>query len=349
MDSINTALLQVFFGVLIMATATSRRSSPTMTTSQKTPSEPIHRHPVFGLSITPNDAAKAFTLAMAADRLGLDIIGIQDHPYNGTFLDTWILISTLAASTKRIRYFTDVCDLPMRPPAMLAKATATLDILTKGRVELGLGAGAFWDAIHSYGGPRRNPGEAVAALEEALQVIRLIWNYGGPRRRVSFPGKYYQLENAQAGPSPHHSIGIWLGATRPRMMELIGRSGDGWVIPLSSYMSPDEIRAAQQLINAAAKKNGRSPDAIARISNLIGVIDEQGEMKRSSGEKALFVGPSSQWVDWMVSSYRNLGVDRFVFWPSEGEEESQLRLFAERVVPKVRASLAEKTINTQVT
>jgi len=296
----------------------------------------------------PNNAEKAFTLARTADELGLDIIGVQDHPYNGTFFDTWTLISSLAASTKKIRYFSDVSDLPMRPPAMLAKTTATLDIITKGRVELGIGAGAFWDAIHTYGGPRRNPGEAVAALEEAMQVIHLIWNFGGPRRRVSFPGKYYQLENAQAGPSPYHNIGIWLGATRPRMMELIGRSGDGWVIPLSSYMSRDEIRAAQQLINAAARKSNRSLDSIARVSNIIGVIDEQGGLNKSSGEKTPFVGSTSQWVDWMVSSYKDLGVDTFVFWPAaEGQEESQLRLFAERVVPKVRASLREKATGTR--
>jgi len=296
----------------------------------------------------PNNAEKAFTLARTADELGLDIIGVQDHPYNGTFFDTWTLISSLAASTKKIRYFSDVSDLPMRPPAMLAKTTATLDIITKGRVELGIGAGAFWDAIHTYGGPRRNPGEAVAALEEAMQVIHLIWNFGGPRRRVSFPGKYYQLENAQAGPSPYHNIGIWLGATRPRMMELIGRSGDGWVIPLSSYMSRDEIRAAQQLINAAARKSNRSLDSIARVSNIIGVIDEQGGLNKSSGEKTPFVSSTSQWVDWMVSSYKDLGVDTFVFWPAaEGQEESQLRLFAERVVPKVRASLREKATGTR--
>jgi alkanesulfonate monooxygenase SsuD/methylene tetrahydromethanopterin reductase-like flavin-dependent oxidoreductase (luciferase family) len=330
-----------------MATLTSKRSHGTMTSTQKAPSGLTHREPTFGLSITPNNAEKAFTLAKAADQLGLDVIGIQDHPYNGTFLDTWTLISTLAASTEKIRYFTDVCDLPMRPPAMLAKASATLDILTKGRVELGLGAGAFWDAIHSYGGPRRTPGEAVAALEEALQVIHLIWNYGGPRRRVSFSGKYYQLENAQAGPSPSHNIGIWLGATQPRMMELIGRSGDGWVIPLRTYMSADEIKAAQQLINNAAEKSGRSPNSVARISNLVGLIDEGG-LTGSSAEKAPFVGSSPQWVDWIVSSYRDLGVDTFVFWPAEGQEQSQLRLFAERVVPKVRASLVQRTMTVGV-
>jgi len=78
------------------------------------------------------------------------------------------------------------------------------------------------------------------------------------------------------------------------MMELIGRSGDGWVIPLSSYMSNDQIRASQQLINVAAKKNGRSLDSIARAANMVGVIDEKGELNRSSGEKSPFVGSSSQ-------------------------------------------------------
>jgi alkanesulfonate monooxygenase SsuD/methylene tetrahydromethanopterin reductase-like flavin-dependent oxidoreductase (luciferase family) len=271
----------MFLEVLTMATLTDAKSRATPNKTQKDSLSLAHREPVFGLSITPDNVEKAFTLAKIADQLGLDIIGIQDHPYNGTFLDTWTLISTLAASTRKIRYFTDVCDLPMRPPAMLAKASATLDIITKGRIELGLGAGAFWDAIHSYGGPRRAPGEAIAALEEALQVIHLIWNYDGPRRRVSFPGKYYQLENAQAGPSPHHKISIWLGAARPGMMKLIGRIGDGWVIPLNTYMSGEEVRTSQQLIDSSAKKSGRPLDSIARVANIVGVIDERGELSRS--------------------------------------------------------------------
>ena len=125
------------------------------------------KDPVFGLSITPysNNTDSILKIARTADEHGLDIIGIQDHPYNGSFLDTWTLISALAMSTRKIRFFPDVSDLPMRQPAILAKAVATLDILTKGRIELGLGAGGFWDAIQSWGGTRRDPGEAVAAYE----------------------------------------------------------------------------------------------------------------------------------------------------------------------------------------
>ena len=113
--------------------------------------------PLFGINVDPGAGARhlALDLAVLAHQSGLDFIGIQDHPYNGAFLDTWTLLAVLGARTSRVRLLTNVADLPLRPPAMLAKAAATLDILTEGRVELGLGAGAFWDAIASYGGPRR--------------------------------------------------------------------------------------------------------------------------------------------------------------------------------------------------
>ncbi len=307
-----------------------------------------HREPTFGLSITPysNNTDGIFTLARAADELDLDIIGIQDHPYNGSFLDTWTLISALAASTRRIRFFPDVSDLPMRQPSILAKTAATLDIITKGRVELGLGTGAFWDAIQSWGGTKRNPAEAVAAYQEALQVIHLIWNYGKARGRVSFPGKYYTLENAQAGPSPYHKMSIYTGAYGPRMMEIIGKHTDGWVAPLSTYMSGDEIKIRQRLIDESARKSGRTPESIRRIAQLVGIISEKEGSGRGEKkpffihDKTPFSGSVSQWVDWLVSSYTELEQDTFIFWPaSEGGEESQVRLFAEQVVPRVRASL----------
>jgi alkanesulfonate monooxygenase SsuD/methylene tetrahydromethanopterin reductase-like flavin-dependent oxidoreductase (luciferase family) len=309
-----------------------------------------YKEPVFGLSITPysSNVDNIFKLAKTAEDLGLDIIGIQDHPYNGSFLDTWTLISTLAASTRRIRYFPDVSDLPMRPPAILAKTAATLDIITKGRTELGLGTGAFWDAIHSWGGSRRTPGEAVEAYKEALQVTRLIWNYGKGHNRVSFPGKYYQLENAQAGPSPYHKMSIWTGAVGPRMMNIIGEFTDGWVVPLSTNMSGDEIKIRQKMIDDSARKNGRLPQSIRRIAQLVGAIDEREQQEKSEKkpfflhDRTPFIGSVSHWVNWLTSSYKELGLDTFIFWPSvEGDEENQVRIFAQQIVPKLRASLKE--------
>jgi alkanesulfonate monooxygenase SsuD/methylene tetrahydromethanopterin reductase-like flavin-dependent oxidoreductase (luciferase family) len=109
----------------------------------------------------------------AADGAGLDVIGIQDHPYPARFLDTWALIPSLLAQTSRVSMFTDVANLPLRPPAMMAKAAATLDVLSGGRFDLGLGAGAFTEIVARLGGPVRTRGESIDALEEAAASWRL--------------------------------------------------------------------------------------------------------------------------------------------------------------------------------
>jgi alkanesulfonate monooxygenase SsuD/methylene tetrahydromethanopterin reductase-like flavin-dependent oxidoreductase (luciferase family) len=130
----------------------------------------------------------------------------------------------VAARTGRVRLLPDVANLPLRPPAALARSAATLDLLRGGRVELGLGAGYFLDAIAAMGGPRRSAAENVDALEEAIAVIRALWAPGPP---VRLEGRYYRLDGAEPGPPPAHPIGIWVGAYKRRMLELTGRTADG--------------------------------------------------------------------------------------------------------------------------
>ena len=110
----------------------------------------------FGVFITP-DAGQAdavVELSKLADLVGLDLVTFQDHPYQARFLDTWTLISVVAAQTTNVRLAPNVVNLPLRPPVVLARSVASLDILSGGRVELGLGAGAFWDGIAALGGPQ---------------------------------------------------------------------------------------------------------------------------------------------------------------------------------------------------
>src|SRR5215218_8940308 len=165
----------------------------------------------FGLSLVPDAAevAEARELAVRADGLGLDLIGIQDHPYQWRFLETWMLMADLLARTERVRVFPDVTDLPLRLPAMIAKQAASLDVLSGGRFELGLGAGAFWDAIGAMGGPVRSGPESVDALEEAIDIIRRVW---AAERGIDVQGEHYRMRGAHGGPAPAHDIGIWLGA-----------------------------------------------------------------------------------------------------------------------------------------
>jgi alkanesulfonate monooxygenase SsuD/methylene tetrahydromethanopterin reductase-like flavin-dependent oxidoreductase (luciferase family) len=130
----------------------------------------------FGGFLTPDagDPDRVVDLVRLAEQDGLDLVTFQDHPYQPAFLDTWTLISYVAARTERISISGNVTNLPLRPPAVLARSVASLDLLSDGRIELGIGAGAFWDAIEGMGGPRRKPREAVDSLAEAIEVIEML-------------------------------------------------------------------------------------------------------------------------------------------------------------------------------
>src|SRR3954449_6986007 len=155
----------------------------------------------FGIFPTPSaeQLESLVEQVLTAERLGIDLVGIQDHPYQRRFLDTWSLIPSLAARTERVRFFPDVANLPLRPPAVMAKAAASIDLLSEGRFELGVGAGAFWEGIGGMGGPTRSGPESVDALEEAIEVIRLMWS---GERSVAFDGKHYSLDGLHPGPVP---------------------------------------------------------------------------------------------------------------------------------------------------
>src|ERR671923_117292 len=182
----------------------------------------------FGTFITPQSGRpdEVVSLAQATERAGLDLVTFQDHPYQPAFLDTWTLLSWVAAQTETLRISPNVLNLPLRPPAVVARAAASLDLLSGGRFELGLGAGAFWEAVGAMGGPVRSPGEAVEALEEAIKIIRLFWS---GERTIEFAGRHYSVKGLHPGPPPAHPIEIWVGAYKPRMLNLIGRLADGWV------------------------------------------------------------------------------------------------------------------------
>jgi alkanesulfonate monooxygenase SsuD/methylene tetrahydromethanopterin reductase-like flavin-dependent oxidoreductase (luciferase family) len=280
----------------------------------------------LGLFVVPDaeDVERTLALVATADDVGLDLVGVQDHPYQRRFLDTWTLLAFLAARTERIRLVSDVANLPLRPPAVLAKSAASLDVLSGGRFELGLGAGGFAEAIAAIGGPERSRKESVDALEEAIAVIRLMWS---GERSVSFEGRHYRLRGVHPGPQPPHPIGIWLGAYGPRMVRLVGRLADGW-LPSVPRMAPEDLLVRQQWIDEAASAAGRDPAAIVRIANVNGTItdgDREGYLR----------GPAEQWVQQLSELRERYRFDGFLFW-GDGDPRDQLGRFAEDVAPRLR-------------
>jgi alkanesulfonate monooxygenase SsuD/methylene tetrahydromethanopterin reductase-like flavin-dependent oxidoreductase (luciferase family) len=285
--------------------------------------------PAFGVFVVPEAAQLPIALEQVAvaERAGLDLVGVQDHPYQRRYVDTWTLLVYLAARTERVRFVTDVANLPLRPPAVMAKAAATLDLLSGGRFELGLGAGAFWDAIAAYGGRKLTPAESVDALEEAIQIIRLMWS---GERSATFEGEHYRVRGAHPGPAPAHPIGVWLGAYGPRMMRVVGRRADGW-LPSLPRLALSEVPAKQEAIDEAARAAGRDPSAIVRVANVSGAITDGATGEWPSG-------PPERWVQELAGLVGELRFDGFVFWPSDGDPVAQTRRFAEEVAPAVRAA-----------
>jgi alkanesulfonate monooxygenase SsuD/methylene tetrahydromethanopterin reductase-like flavin-dependent oxidoreductase (luciferase family) len=296
----------------------------------------------FGISIVPyaDSHERARELVRLADEAGLEYVGIQDHPYQARFLDTFSLIPSLLAQTSRVSLLTDVANLPLRGPALIAKAAASLDVLSGGRFDLGLGAGAFLNQVDSLGGPRRSRAESVDALEEAIDVIRLMWS---GERIVSFEGQHYRLNDAHPGPQPGRPIGIWLGAFGPRMQRLTGRKADGW-LPSLGMLSRDQLREGNQRIDTAAEEAGRDPRRIRRILNLQGLIGEartppEGKLPVGYLAGDPLAGPPAWWAETLAGFVED-GFDTILFWPIDPSPE-QVEVFAAAVVPQLKASPAD--------
>ncbi|MEV4630009.1 LLM class flavin-dependent oxidoreductase [Micromonospora sp. NPDC049523] len=289
-------------------------------------------HPItFGLSLDPavDKLGETRQLAKTAEAGGLDYLAIQDHPYQPGFLDTWTLISHLAAETERITFFPDVADVQLRPPTMLAKAAASLSVLTHGRIVLGVGGGATADGIAAMGGVRRGGGETVSYTEESLQIMRRALA-GDTVRLVS---DQHSVEGYRAGPVPPAPVPLWLGSQKPKMLAVTGRSSDGWISPLNIYVRPDQVPSSQRLVDDAARRAGRDPAEVRRIYNVIGAI---GPYAGGPG----LVGEAALWIDTLASWTVDLGFDTFVFWPATAHRR-QLEIFAAEVVPGVRQRVAE--------
>ncbi|MET0522480.1 MAG: LLM class flavin-dependent oxidoreductase [Jiangellaceae bacterium] len=275
----------------------------------------------FGTFITPVNSPPqaAVDRARLSEALGFDLVTFQDHPYQPGFLDTWTLLSWVAAQTSTIRLSGNVLNIPMRPAPVLARAAASLDLLSGGRLALGLGAGGFWDAMEAMGVTRRTPAESVDQLDEAIDVIREIWR-ADERAQLRYEGEYYQLKGTKRGPAPAHEVPIWVGAYKPRMLRLVGAKADGW-LPSLSYLKPGDLGRGNKIIDEAAVAAGRDPREVRRLLNVFGDPAKTAE----------------QWVDELLPLILEDGIGTLILG---SDDPGELQRFAEEVIPSVREAVA---------
>ena len=287
----------------------------------------------FGVNVDPShDYQRALRHTRLAEELGFDHALIQDHAYNPGFVETWTLIAALAGATERITVGPNVMTTPLRLPAMIAKEAATLDLISGGRLMLGLGAGA-WDArIIGLGGPDlRENGAKFRAFRDTLHIIRGLWESSG--EPFSHAGEVYTTENVRFGPVPQRRIPIISGSMGPQSLRLTAKLADGISVS-TSYVPAERLPWFREQLDAGADAIGRDPAQLRVYYNVMGFI-ETGKSGMRPRDPSVYWGDLEWWVERLASIVTDAGVGGFTYWPVAGDYDEQFRLFAEEVVPKV--------------
>ena len=291
-------------------------------------------------------------LWLEAEKLGFDSAWLYDHFYSlknkdETCLECWTSLSALAALTQRLKVGSLVLCNQFRHPSLLAKMAATLDVLSKGRLQLGIGAGWYGEESQQFGIEFPDARTRIQRLEESVKILKIMWE----SEKATFNGKYYSIKEAVCNPKPAQKPHppIWVGIIRgTRLMPKIAAEvADGVNL---TFIPPMECARRVDLVKAAMQKLKRPSDAIqfswqGRI--LIASDEKELETKKQAlanknridvaslvrdlTAEAAIIGKPDECVK-VLQAYVKSGIEHFMLI-FLGDESSALRLFAEQVMP----------------
>ncbi len=269
------------------------------------------------------------------EALGFDSVWVADHfvdPYepNSPWFEGWTLLAALSSQTKRIRIGTLVSSIPLRNPAMLARQALTVDHISNGRLELGLGTGVPWDPVYSMIGiDNWPPQERTARFREAVEIV----DHCLRNRVTTYKGRYYQIKDAIMRPSPVQlpRPPITIGANGPSMLKIAARYADTWNSVPGEWGTPlaeklEFTRQRNELIDKYCGEIGRNPQTLRRSVLVF-------------GSEAETVFNSTDTFAEVVRCYREVGINDFIFYyPFKGEQIPVFKRVARKVIPKMRAA-----------
>ncbi|WP_327093026.1 LLM class flavin-dependent oxidoreductase [Nonomuraea sp. NBC_01738] len=292
----------------------------------------------FGAHSGIDDLPELLALARQADRDGLDVFSLSDHPYLGHTVDAYAALGFILGRTERIAGFANVTNLPTRPAPMLARTVTSLSALSGGRIVVGMGAGGLWDRIVDMGVPRLSPGAAVEAFEEAIVLVKLLSGGGPP---VSFEGTYYRVRDIEPAPVP--APPVWTGSVGRRSLAATGRVADGWIPGHAADWLSERYRASRPIIDEAAAAAGRDPREVRTIFNFPGRITGRPLTATRDRDGRWLGGSVEQWIEELTGAVLEHGAGGFtLFSAGHGAAGAEtLSRWAGEIAPAVREAIAK--------
>lgn len=293
------------------------------------------------------------TIARDAERSGFEALWVCDHFFlnatsvNTNCLEAWALLAALTQVTTTLRLGTLVSCQSYRNPALLAKTAASLDHMSGGRMEFGIGAG--WKEIEyrAYGYEFPAPRVRVDQLIDTIEIAKRMWT----EDKATYHGKHYRIDDAQCAPKPvQKPMPMWIAGEKPRLMRIVAKYGDA--VNVGGFPTPERYAEVMRDLEAACRKIGRDHKTILRSHFTFALIGEtQAKVDAMVAEHASRAKLSPQ--DWLarrahapvgtpeqviekLRPYQALGVDYLVPVFPFGTERESARLFGERVIPAMR-------------
>jgi len=296
------------------------------------------------------------SVALTCERVGFQTVWVTDHllPIEGSaqesYLECWTTLSALAEATNTVRIGTMVlCNLYRYPP-ILAKMASTLDVISHGRLDFGLGAGWFKPESDAFGVPFPKASVRIEMLNESLEVLEKMWTENKP----VFKGKYYCINEALCNPKPFQKPHppIWIGTqTGGKLMyQTVAKHADGWAVGAWYLPSVDEYRQMANQVKSYFSEIGRD---FGRLEKGLGVVCILAENKTVLDQKIKKYRPAESPLDEygatkmqirgtpdvcveVLKTYVDAGVDHFMMVFPDGTDLKMIRLFGEQVIPFVR-------------
>src|SRR5215204_6517697 len=317
------------------------------------------QHPIFSFDYSNHNNTSQIVdslknLVTRAENTGFDSFWVMDHfhqiPFVGKpeepMLEGWTTLSVLAGITTKIKLGTLVTGIIYRHPSVLAKIAATLDILSKGRLFMGIGASYFEGESSAYGitstGSFPSNQERLLRLEEAIQIIRKMWT---EEPTASFNGIYYQIYNAYCNPKP---------IQKPSPPILVGGSGERKTLKIVAkyanacnlFGSPETVRKKLNILKEHCKSVGRDYDSILKTKLGAIIVDDNKEMAKNRVQESFRGIPEEQIKEFVIYGtpedisrqieiLEEVGIQYLIVDLDPSREHEALDTFANKVINKM--------------